>query len=416
MFWHKFARFSFLLPILSIYFCLNSTKYPVAGNGSSQIPALVSPTNGATGQPVALALTWDTVAGATSYSIQVSTTSTFATGSDLANQVDLQQPSDSISGLAPGTTYYWEVGAVDTSAAPVWSKVWSFTTAASPVSPLLAAPTNGAAGQPTSLLASWGSIAGATSYAIQVSTAVTFASTVLNQAGLEQPSDSIKGLSGGTTYYWEVNATGPAGTGSWSAPDSFMTLAVPATPTLMSPSDGAVNEQTSLTLTWTSSSNAATYAVQVSTVTGFTSTVTAQIQLTVTSASIGGLASGTTYYWRAGAKNVGGVSSWSTPDSFTTLAAAPTAPLLIAPSSGSVNQPIALTISWTSVAGAATYGILLATDSTFATTVSSQSGLTGNSASLTGLADSTQYFWEVNAVNAGGTSPWSYLWNFTTIP
>jgi hypothetical protein len=74
-----------------------------------------------------------------------------------------------------------------------------------------------------------------------------------------------------------------------------------------------------LTLSWTSSTNAMTYAVQVSTSTGFATTVWSQAALTGTSDTISGLANLVTYYWRVGAKGLGGVSGWSGANSFTTV-------------------------------------------------------------------------------------------------
>ena len=170
---------------------------------------------------------------------------------------------ESPSLLNNNTLYYWEVNAANGNGAGAWSSAWSFTTIiVAPGAPVLSSPSNGAAGQATSLTLNWNSAVNAAAYAVQVSTDVNFGSTVASQSGLTVTSAS-------------------------------------------------------LTLSWNSASNAAAYAVQVSTDVNFGSTVTSQSGLTVTSASINGLVNATTYYWRADAKDTGGVSGWSGAWSFT---------------------------------------------------------------------------------------------------
>lgn len=97
----------------------------------------------------------------------------------------------------------------------------------------------------------------------------------------------------------------------------------PAAPTLVSPVNGATGVSTSPTLTWNASTGAATYRVQVSTSSAFSTTVYDQSGLTTTSTTVTGLASATTYYWRANASNSAGTSTWSSTWSFTTSSSAP---------------------------------------------------------------------------------------------
>jgi hypothetical protein len=115
------------------------------------------------------------------------------------------------------------------------------------------------------------------------------------------------------SYTWQVMTNG-----NWSLFDSFSVIATPGVPALVSPSNGTIKAATPLVLTWSTATNAATYAVQVSNGSGFGSTVTAQSGLTSTSVSITNLANATTYFWRANAKNPNGVSGWSAAWSFTT--------------------------------------------------------------------------------------------------
>jgi uncharacterized repeat protein (TIGR02543 family) len=82
-------------------------------------------------------------------------------------------------------------------------------------------------------------------------------------------------------------------------------------PVLSSPVHNASGLPASLTLTWSTVGNAATYHVQVSTNTLFTGIISQDSTLTAGSKSISGLTKGGTYYWRVGSKNSRGVSPWS---------------------------------------------------------------------------------------------------------
>ncbi|MCI0330101.1 MAG: HYR domain-containing protein [candidate division Zixibacteria bacterium] len=101
-------------------------------------PTPLSPADGATNVAVPVTLSWNPSSGgafhpvqasdATTFCVQVSTSPAFATF--VYNQCGLTSTSVVISGLAPGTTYYWRVNATNAGGTSNWSPVWSFTTAA----------------------------------------------------------------------------------------------------------------------------------------------------------------------------------------------------------------------------------------------------------------------------------------------
>lgn len=95
----------------------------------------------------------------------------------------------------------------------------------------------------------------------------------------------------------------------------------PPAPTLLLPANGATNVQTNPTLSWNASSGAASYRLQLSGSSLFTSTIIDQSNITVTSHSVSGLSYSTTYYWRVNASNSFGTSDWSSVSSFTTTTA-----------------------------------------------------------------------------------------------
>jgi hypothetical protein len=75
-------------------------------------------------------------------------------------------------------------------------------------------------------------------------------------------------------------------------------------------------------------------------------------------------------------------------------------------------QPIQL--KWLPPLGASSYLLQFGTDSTFATTIVDTLGLTDTIFTVSGLSNLTTYYWRVNAMNAGGTSPWSQTWSFNS--
>ncbi|MEX2054641.1 MAG: T9SS type A sorting domain-containing protein, partial [Candidatus Andersenbacteria bacterium] len=131
---------------------------------------------------------------------------------------------------------------------------------------------------------------------------------------------------------------------------------------------------------------------------------------------VSGLANNTLYYWRVNATNAGGTSSYSSTWSFTTIVAAPAAPTLASPSNGATGVSTSPTLSWNASTGATSYRLQVSTSSGFSQLVVDQSGITGTSYPVSGLANNTLYYWRVNATNAGGTSSYSTTWSFATRP
>jgi subtilisin family serine protease len=186
-------------------------------------PALLSPTNGATGRPITnSAVSWSTSAGATSYTVELSTSTSFAT--PLQSQTGLTATSASFSGLTALTTYYWRVGATN-SVGTTWSATWSFTTALAV--PTLSLPSNAAINVPLTPTFTWNST-GAATYDIQVATRSNFTSSsiVVNRTAVAGTSfTQTTALRSRTTHYWRVRSRAANGTTSaWSAGRSFTTL------------------------------------------------------------------------------------------------------------------------------------------------------------------------------------------------
>jgi GH18 family chitinase len=270
-------------------------------------------------------ITWTTNETANSQ-VEYGTTTAYGSSTTLDASY-VTSHSQSLSNLSASTTYHYRVKSTDPSGNLATSANFTFTTTAPPAppsTPTPSSPSNGAVGVSTNPTLSWNASAGATSYQLQVSTSSSFTTTVVNQSGITATSYAVSGLSYSTTYYWRVNATNAGGTSSYSITWNFTTAAPPpspSAPTLSSPSNGATGVSLSPTLSWNASSGATSYQLQVSTSSGFTTTVVNQSGITTTSYTASGLSGSTTYYWRVNATNGGGTSAYSTAWSFTTAAA-----------------------------------------------------------------------------------------------
>ncbi len=99
-----------------------STAIPPPG-----APVLVSPENGFSTIPLWPNLTWNSVAGATTYELQTAVTTGFST--TVVDQPGIAGTSLGIGPLSYGTVYYWEVRAVNGTGPGAWSAVRSFTSA-----------------------------------------------------------------------------------------------------------------------------------------------------------------------------------------------------------------------------------------------------------------------------------------------
>ncbi len=186
-----------------------------------------------------------------------------------------------------------------------------------PAVPLRIAPANDSANVPLAPTFVWNQAEGAATYHVQLSTAPTFATTVLDSAGVATTSLAATGLAPNTKYYWRIAADGPGGNSGWTAAWAFTTLAVPGAPALASPADNATGVAPTGTVQWIGVPGAGTYNVQIATAPAFATTVANAQGISGTEYPFA-LALNTTYYWRVQAVNGASNGPWSAPWAFTT--------------------------------------------------------------------------------------------------
>ncbi|MCH6236487.1 fibronectin type III domain-containing protein [Cognataquiflexum rubidum] len=199
-----------------------------------------------------------------------------------------------------------------------------------PTAPTLTSPTNNSTGLPTNPKLSWSAVSNAETYAVEVSRNPDFSILVSNSKLLTTNEVSISGLQEDVLYYWRVRATNPAGSSPYSTVWNFRTkktVPLPAIPTLVSPTNGAKDLSTSITLQWSAVVGAKTYGVQISKESNFASLFLDNAAVTSTSLQVNNLQAGVTYFWRVRASNEGGNSNFSASWTFLTKANSTTIPV-----------------------------------------------------------------------------------------
>lgn len=270
---------------------------------------------------------WDAVAGAASYTLEVSTAPTFATKA--INKVVYAPASEytHTTDLLANTIYYWRVKANGTNGPSLYSQVRQFRTGNPPSIPTLSAPANNALLSTLTPTLKWNKStvpAGTTFrwYELQIDTSNAFGSPVIeftDEFDLNDVEFVTDPLLEGTTYFWRVRSYNTAGEYSgWSAVRSFR---IPyAGPALNLPLDTATGVSRKPTFEWNVIPGAASYTLQVSTSPAFSLLA---VNKTIYAPAVSythttNLLANTLYYWRVRANGAYGPGFWSSVYTFTT--------------------------------------------------------------------------------------------------
>ncbi len=378
-------------------------------------PIHLQPLHSSVSQPIAGMLNWNGSLGAAKYHLQLAKDSNFT--QTIINDSLFPYTSMQYSGLQNNTVYYWRVKALSQLNQSSFSIPWKFITIV-PASeiPLLTSPQSGSRNNPILLALKWKSAENATEYHLQISTDSPFQTLVYNDSTIVDTSRYISSLNYNTTYYWRVRAKNVNGSKGFSDVWSFNTIMdLPDVPVLASPVSASINQPLLTLLRWNSVSKATRYHLQISTDSPFKTVVYEDSTIADTSRQIIGLKNNTRYYWRIQAVNAAGSSSYSSVWNFSTTTDAPITPTLIAPNSASSHQPTTAILQWKPIANATAYSIQVATDSPFEVKIFDDSTLIDTVYQIKNLIYNTRYYWRVRAYNNGGSSPYSQVWNFTTM-
>jgi fibronectin type 3 domain-containing protein len=212
------------------------------------------------------------------------------------------------------------------------------------------------------------------------------------QKNVTGTSAGVDNLASGQTYYFEITAVTAYGVSLFSNEAS---VTVP--PAQVANVAVAATAAGSLTVSWSATSGAKSYEVLEATTSGDLGTTPVKSGITTDSYTATGLTPGQQYFFGVVAVNAGGTSPTVVQVSGTVL---PAVPAGLAATAG--NASVSLT--WSAAAGAATYNVYQGTTAGGEGTTAVQTGISGTSASITGLTNGTAYYFTVAAVDAGGTS------------
>lgn len=289
-----------------------------------EAPVLSSPEDNAIDVELAPLFTWSNVEGATSFTLQVSTSSDFVSLVLDESGISLEEFSMT-SDLEELTTYFWRVNATDGLRISDWSTVFTFTTLTTVLpTPVLSSPQNEAAGimlNGTSL--EWNSVEGASNYNVELATDSEFSNVVASEANTAATSYVIPDgvLNFESTYFWRVKALAEGKSSEWTEPWSFITELAPLlAPELVSPEDGATDLLLAVTFEWNAVSNASSYGLQVATENTFASPVVDETGISETTYAVAEdlLQGPVTYFWRVKSEDATRSSDWSDVWSFIT--------------------------------------------------------------------------------------------------
>lgn len=386
-----------------------------------------SPSDGATNVSNEPTLAWESSSDADTYEYCIDTTTDNNCDNWISNGTATEVTP---SGLGSGTTYYWQVRAINTDETTEANggSWWHFTTVFPPPpsdtyskqSPFIGAEDL----VPSSITLEWGISGGAQSYEYCIDTTNddTCSDWVSTGTAVEV---NPPGLSLCNTYYWQVRARNIGGT---TEPDQgywyFSTLFIPEPSeyySKISPSIGTEDlDPSSITLKWHSTQGGESYEYCIDTTDDDTCLADEWISTgTALEVTLTGLSMGTTYHWQVRARNACGTTepegSWWW---FTTTPDAPAAFSKTAPENEDPHVALSPTLTWETNSDADSYEYCLGSSADVCNLVDWTDVGTDNSVALSGLTTDTTYFWQVRAVNPSGTTygndgAW---WSFTTVP
>jgi hypothetical protein len=274
------------------------------------VPELISPSDGAESFNKNITLSWTGAQNALNYELMVGNSPSFG---NPIKEVVVNGSSYSIY-LNDGL-YYWKVMAIGERSVSNWTPIKSFEIrTALGVSELRSPSNNGIVTSPNQTY-KWTEVTQASFYRLQVDDNDDFSSPSIDILVNGTVYPCAYHYANGRTYHWRIMALNQSIDSAWTVPSSFSVSIALSSPSLLTPSNGAIIYSADMILNWTDIPGAIVYHFQISNSIDFTTpTVDALVQPSYYDTS--SLRSNTTYYWRVMASNDNYQSKWSPASSF----------------------------------------------------------------------------------------------------
>lgn len=361
----------------------------IQGITTIQAPVILTPTAITSSSFTA---SWDGVAGAVDYSLDVSTDNTFTNFTNGFQHLKTTGTSLNITGLI-SSNYYYRVQTETDATLSAYSNTGVVTTIAQPVAK---AATDLS---PIGFTANWNSVPGAVSYEIDVSKSNTFATIDVKLQSITGTTSIVQPLLGGMIYYYRVRAMNASG-GISDNSNTIMTNTVMWPVTTFNSSNIMPS---SFVLSWNSVANAVGYYIDVCTDNSYSNFVSGynNALVTGTTTTIIGIMPGTNYYCR-----VRSYSGYVSSPSWILSLKTPLDACITFPATDVTTN--SFTANWSAVPRAEVYAVDVSIDPAFSSFVGYYHNLQSvvTNQSVTGLAGGTQYYYRIMAL--GGDIAQSY--------
>ncbi len=353
-------------------------------------------------------ITWTTNQASTS-EVCYGTTTPPTCASPATNNALVTSHSVQLTGLTPGTIYYYEVVSTNSSNLSSTSNIFSFTTMA--VAPAISAVTATAITS-TSATIVWLTNQASSSLVNYGTTTAYGSHSALNSTLMTAHSVTLTGLTPGTTYDYDVVSANSSNLSATSGNFSFTTTSGSG-PVLTNIASYPVANTTG-TILWTSSQNA-TSQVNYGTTAAYGSQTPLNTTLTLYHVvPLSGLNPGTTYHYSVVSTNASGQTTSSPDFSFTTTGVATTpAPVITAVASSGITSTSA-TITWTTDESSSSQVLYGTTTAYGSQSPANNTLVTSHSVTLTGLTPGTTYDYAAVSTNSTGGSTTSANFTFST--
>ncbi len=390
-----------------------SSVFSFTTTGLDTTPPVISSTATGSLATTSVLITWNTnesATGAVLYGTAEDDLSFVVSGGGSYNM----RHAVPVSGLAPGTGYFFKVRSTDAAGNSAESPVFSFTTLSSDTAPPVISSTATGSVTTTSAQITWNTDETATG-AVLYGTAEDDLSSVVTGGSSYNMHHvlSMTSLTPGTEYFFKVRSTDASGNSAESSVFSFTTTGLDTTPPVISSTATGSLATTSVIISWQTdevTTEVVNYGTDGGSLDQSATTGTNNMRHFI---PITGLSSGTRYYYQVVSVDTSGNIATGDLLSFTTPSPDTTAPE-VSDLAASLVTDVAAVLTWTTDEGAQSTVAFGTESGSLAGTTSRTSLDNAHYVILDGLSAGTPYYYQITSTDADGNSDVQSIASFTT--